>query len=171
MLSSPRSVASFGLIALALGLVAACAGPKEQDVLNGTPSLASDNGTTSGGTTSGGTTSGGTTTPTCGSAEDEPNDDEYHANKIDGTICGTISPQGDTDWLTFTLKPSTQSLALQFSGSVRLRVMVEGHGTTELTPNSAGAVPFVKNKPYYVQVAAFKDSQSSQVWQVTVVEK
>jgi len=166
VLSSPRSVASFGLIALALGLVAACAGPKEQDVLNGTPSLASDNGTTSGGTTS-----GGTTTPTCGSAEDEPNDDEYHANKIDGTICGTISPQGDTDWLTFTLKPSTQSLALQFSGSVRLRVMVEGHGTTELTPNSAGAVPFVKNKPYYVQVAAFKDSQSSQVWQVTVVEK
>ena len=144
-------------------------------MLNGTPTASDDDangGTTKGGTTGGGTTSsGGTTSPTCGATENEPNDDQDQANKINGTICGTISPQGDTDWLTFTLKSTTQSLSLQFTGSVRLRVTVEGHGTTELTPSSAGAVPFVKNTPYYVEVAAFTDSQSSQTWQVTVVEK
>lgn len=170
-----------GLVALVLaggiGLLVACSGPETQSVLNGTPGSAS---TTSGGNTSGddnasgGNSNGGNSNggvAACDNPEDEPNDDEDEANKFSGTICGEIDPKGDEDWITFTLKPTTQTLSLQFSGRVRLRVRVEGRGTTELTPDGAGAVPFVRNTPYYVQVVAYTDSESSQAWSVTVVEK
>ena len=139
-------------------------------MLNGTPTASSSGTDTGDGTTTGGTNTGGTTNGDC-TSETEPNDKQNDANTIDGSICGSITPRGDTDWLTFTLKPTTQTLSLQFSGRVRLRVNVQGKGTTELTPDSAGQVPFVKNTPYYVQVAAFSDSDTAQPWTVTVVEK
>lgn len=139
-------------------------------MLNGTPDLTAGDDTGDG-TTGGGATNGDTPTNGTCSNEAEPNDNQNQANTITGSVCGSITPRGDTDWLTFTLKPSTQTLSLQFSGRVRLRVNVQGHGTTELTPDSAGAVPFVKNTPYYVQVAAFSDSEAALPWQVTVVEK
>ena len=138
-------------------------------MLNGTPDLLSGDDTTT--TTDDAATGGGTTTNGTCTNEDEPNDNQNQANTIVGSICGSITPRGDTDWLTFTLKSSTQELSLKFSGRVRLRVNVQGHGTTELTPDDALAVPFVKNTPYYVQVAAFSDTNSALPWQVTVVEK
>lgn len=169
-----------GLVALVLaggiGLLVACSGPETQAVLSGTPGVVStasggnSNGddNTSGGNSNGGNSNGGVD---CGNPEDEPNDEQDEANKFSGTICGEIDPKGDEDWITFTLKPTTQTLSLQFSGRVRLRVRVGDRGTTELTPDGAGAVPFVRNTPYYVQVVAYTDSESSQAWSVTVVEK
>jgi hypothetical protein len=41
----------------------------------------------------------------------------------------------------------------------------------ELTPEQAGAVPFVMGKPYLVEVSPLTDTGAETPWQVSVIEK
>jgi hypothetical protein len=128
-----------------------------------------DNASSSSGSsgTSGTSSSGGTTCE----PEEEPNDNKDEANVLARARCGTLSREDRRDFLTFRLKPSTKSMSINFTGRVRLRVDVDGEGTTELTPDSAGIVPFVMNEDYLIEVAPLTDSSSKIDWRVELVEK
>ncbi|MBX3218406.1 MAG: hypothetical protein KF850_40750, partial [Labilithrix sp.] len=85
--------------------------------------------------------------------------------------CGTLSKDDKKDYLTFRLKPDTKQLSINFTGRVRLRVDVDGEKTTELTPESAGAVPFVTDEDYIIEVTSLTDSSADVSWRVEVIEK
>ena len=183
-----------GLVAV-LGLPAlgvACGGASGQDVLDpaGTSSSSGSGTGTSGGTSGGGTsgTSGGTsgtsggTSGTSGGVADasvdapgpcpsetEPNDTRESANTIAPTLCGTISPDSESDFLTFQLKPASTSLSITFTGEVTLKVTVAGTSVT-LTSTSNVKVPFMKNQRYSIEVKAAQKLPNI-AWRVDVVEK
>jgi len=189
----PLRTFALGLLAvLALpALGAACGGASGQDVLDpaGTSSSSGSAGTgASGGTSGGGTsgtsggTSGGGTSGTSGGiadasvdapgpcpSETEPNDTRESANTIAPTLCGTISPDSESDFLTFQLKPASTSLSITFTGEVTLKVTVAGASVT-LTSTSNVKVPFVKNQRYGIEVRAAQRLPNI-AWRVDVIEK
>lgn len=159
-------------------LVSACAGAESQDVLADSPGAASSSSSSSssGGNSSGngGSSSGasGATSSSGGSEcepESEPNDSEDEANELAPVRCGTLTRKDERDYLTFRLKPDTKTMAINFTGRVRLRVDVDGHETTELTPDDSRPVPFVKDADYFVEVTALTDTDIK--WRVDLVEK
>jgi hypothetical protein len=157
---------SFVLTALALAAVA-CSGAETQDVLaqpNGAAS-SSGGGSSGGGSSGGGSSGDGRCTP-----EQEPNDHKDQANVLDPARCGTLSRDDKRDFLTFQLKPTTKTLKLNFTGRIRLKVDVPGGGTVNLTPDNAGAVPFVMGAPYLIEVTALNDPGNEVPWRVEVVE-
>lgn len=172
-----------GLVSLA-GVASACAGAETQDVLLD-PNAPSSSGTsgTIGGSSSGtsgssgssgssGTSSGGTETgSTDCEQEDEPNDGKQAANVLDPARCGTLSKSDQKDFLKFRLKSDTRTLSITFTGRVRLRIDVRGESTVELTPDSAGVVPFVNDEDYSVEVSALTETSSSVPWRVAIIEK
>jgi hypothetical protein len=162
-------------------LVGACSGAETQEVLldeSSSGTSTSDSGGTSSGSsgTSGSTTSSGSTgtsgTPgtTCES-ENEPNDSEQAANVLNPARCGSLSKDDQKDFLTFRLKPTTRTLSITFTGRVRLRIDVPGKDTVELTPDSAGVVPFVMDQDYSIEVTRLTDSSGQVPWRVAVIEK
>ena len=84
-------------------------------------------------------------------------------------LCGTLSGKGDREFLTFRLEPSAKTLAINFTGRIRLRVDVPGHDTTELTPDKAGKVPFVTGADYLIEVRSLSDSNNDLEWRVEIV--
>jgi len=84
--------------------------------------------------------------------------------------CGTLSRRDDKDYLTFRLRPETRSMAINFTGRVRLRVDVAGHDSTELTPDDAGKVPFVSGGEYFIEVSPLTESNAELAWRVQLVE-
>lgn len=174
-------------LALAVGSGGtACSGAEAQDVLvssGASSSGASSSGASSGGASSGGASSGGASSsgasgtasssggnPSC-EPEVEPNDKKDEANELRPARCGTLSKDDKKDYLTFRLKPDTKQLSINFTGRVRLRVDVDGEKTTELTPESAGAVPFVTDEDYIIEVTSLTDSSADVSWRVEVIEK
>ena len=177
----PLRTFALGLLAvLALpALGAACGGASGQDVLDpaGTSSSSGSAGTgASGGTSGGGTsgTSGGIADASVDApgpcpSETEPNDTRESANTIAPTLCGTISPDSESDFLTFQLKPASTSLSITFTGEVTLKVTVAGASVT-LTSTSNVKVPFVKNQRYGIEVRAAQRLPNI-AWRVDVIEK
>ena len=176
-------VLSFSILAVSLTctavLASACSGAESQDVLSGTPgaSSSSSSSSSSSGNSSGngGSSSGasGATSSSGGSncePEEEPNDNEDEANELAPARCGTLTRRDKRDYLTFRLKPETKTMAINFTGRVRLRVDVDGRDTTELTPDSAGVVPFVRDADYFIEVTPLTDSNADINWRVEVVE-
>lgn len=170
------------VVALVLAGAVGCAGAKDQDVLDtgssggfassGGPS--SSGGTTSGGTTSGGASSSGTNGTTVDggascTSEQEPNDGKDKANLLAPQRCGTIDSAGDVDFLTFTLKPTTQTLSLKYDGKVTLTVAVNGGQTVVLGGGGSQTVPFVRGRPYYVEIKAI-DPTAKPAWRVDLIE-
>ncbi len=103
-----------------------------------------------------------------GTLEAEPNDDAILANDLAPTICGAVLPGSESDFLKFTLKPTTQSMYLDYAGSVTLTVTVDGK-TVTLAPGSAPKLPFVKGHEYSVEVRAA--DQNRQNYRVTLFER
>jgi hypothetical protein len=170
-------------VLLLLSGLLGCAGAKDQDVLGSSSGTTSSSGGTtssSGGTTSssGGTTSssGGTTSSSGGTLdagtpcvqEAEPNDSEDQANLLAPSRCGTISTANDVDFLTFTLKPTTQTLSLRYDGKVTLKVSVSGANTVVLGGGGSQTVPFVRGQPYFVEIQALDKSRPP--WRVDLIE-
>jgi hypothetical protein len=130
-----------------------------------------------------------------GELEEEPNDDVASANPLNAnpplpeagkaqsraTRCGAMflvdADGGDAgndsglvaelEYLTFQLQPTTKSFYVQYGGNVVLKVEVEGHAPVTI-PSADASIPFVKNKPYYVQVKSADGK--SQKWRVTLFE-
>ena len=185
----PRPVLlSLGVLAASVALLlASCSGAETQDVLTSsstTSGMASSSGAgtsgasgtsgvgASGGTSGMGTSSGtsGTTPSNC-TPEEEPNDGRDDANVLSPARCGTVGPRDRRDFLTFQLKPTTKTLALNFSGRVRLKVDIDGQRSVELTPDDARTVPFAMGKQYFIEVGPLTDTTSEIPWQVSVIEK
>lgn len=148
-------------LAVTCGVLLACSGSKEQDVL---VTSSGTSGSTSGGTSSSGGMDGGADCP----QELEPNDSKERSTLLAPTRCGIIQPVGDVDLLTFTLKPGTQKLEIKFQGQVKLTITVQGAGTVVLPGSSS--VPFVRGKPYYVEIKPVDPNQPKVPWRVDVVE-
>jgi hypothetical protein len=113
-----------------------------------------------------------------GQLEEEPNDDPDAANTLAPTRCGAIlltadggtgSPTiAESDFLTFTLPTTTNTFFIQFSGDVSLKVDVEGNPSVTITPTTSAAVPFVKGKPYFIEVRSLNGKKA--FWRVTVFQ-
>ncbi|MBX3208946.1 MAG: hypothetical protein KF764_28195 [Labilithrix sp.] len=163
--------ASLGWVGL---LLSGCSGAEAQDVLGGASSSgASSSGASSSGAssgTSGAAGSSGANGNNCES-EVEPNDKKGEANVLRPARCGSVSGDDEKDFLTFRLKPDTKTMSINFTGRVRLRVDVKGRDTVELTPESAGIVPFVTGEDYMIEVTSLTDSDAEVKWRVEVVEK
>jgi len=169
---------AFGLLGLAL--VAACSGASGQDVFepNGGASSSGTSGTagTSGGASgtsgtagsSGGVADAAVDAPTPCPAETEPNDSRDSANTIAPTLCGIISPESESDFLAFQLKPAATTLAITFTGQVTLKVSVAGQSVT-LTGMNNVKVPFFRNQRYTVEVKAAQKLPNI-AWRVDVIE-
>ena len=132
-------------------LVSACSGSESQDVL-ARP----------------GSSSSGAISGDC-APEVEPNDNPKEANVLAPALCGTLSQKDGKEFLSFELQPTTSSMSINFSGQVRLRVEVQGV-KTELTPSSAGQVPFVMGSPYSIEVTALP-GENDVAWRVAIIEK
>jgi hypothetical protein len=163
-----------------------CSGSSAQDVL-ASEQAASSSGTsgTSGAGTSGTSGAGTSGTGTSGSSgapadasvdsstgcppETEPNNGKDTANALAPTLCGVISPAGESDFLTFQLKASSTSMSLNFTGQVLLQVDV-GNQSVTLGGGGNGKVPFVKGQRYVVEVKASRDDSKSVPWRVDLVE-
>lgn len=116
-----------------------------------------------------------------GVVEVEPNQSAAQATPFTTSICGVIAPasgsdaavvpdaasNAESDFTTFTLKSSTSSFFVQFSGDVTLVITVDGQSVT-LTPTSFPAIPFVKGKPYIVEVKA--NTSAKTFWRVSLFE-
>lgn len=147
---------------------AACGGAEKQDVLegagattgtsSGASSTSSSGASTSSGGSSASSTGGGSTSSSAGGidcpAEDEKNDDADDANRLGTSLCGTVADRSDVDSLTFTLPGSAKGVRLTYEGAVVLTVSVEGASTVTLKAGSTEKIPFVRQKPYLVQVRA-----------------
>jgi len=151
-----------------------CGGAEEQDVLDapasssgGGGSLTSgtstsgSSGETTSSTSSGSGTSSGATTGDSGKGppdgcerESEPNDEPGDANVLSTSLCGTLAPESETDYLTFELGPDTKSMHLTFEGDIEMRVFVGGRDPATLSPDKNDEVPFVIGEPYVIEVRA-----------------
>ena len=111
-----------------------------------------------------------------GTLEEESNDDKDAANTIDPTRCGAILLTADggtdagvaeSDFLTFALKPATKNFYIQFAGDITLTITVDNQ-TVIFTPTSQPPVPFVRDKPYFIQVKSVDGKKQN--WRVTIFE-
>jgi hypothetical protein len=101
--------------------------------------------------------------------EVEPNDAKDTANTLAPTRCGAIQPNSESDFLTFTLSPTSTSMQLKFDGKVQLKVDVGGQ-TVLLGGGNAGKVPFMKGQRYYVEIKAIERA-TSVPWRVDLIEQ
>ncbi len=115
-----------------------------------------------------------------GVPEIEPNQSAGQATPFTTSICGVIEPAAgaeaglpdaaagaESDFTTYTLKSTTSSFFLQFSGDITLVITVDGQ-TVTLTPTSFPAIPFAKGKPYIVEVKA--NTSAKTFWRVSLFE-
>lgn len=175
-MASHRSVILYSLAGAIA--TAACSGAASQDVLDGTPSAASAPGASSSRaeddaapSTDGPADAAPPVLPPACEQEAEPNDTPERANDLAPARCGTVGKRDRRDYLTFRVKPTTNTLSLRFSGQVRLIVEVEGAKDTELVPDEDAEIPFVDDADYLVEVRPLKDAETPITWRVEVVEK
>lgn len=158
-----------------------CSGSETQDVLQtkaSSSSSASDSSNSATNGSSGHTsapgpsgTSDAGTAETC-TPEKEPNDTPQSANRIATTSCGSLSSNDKVDYLWFELAATTKTMSLNFTGDVRLSVMVKGHQPVELDPKTKADLPFVIGERYTVAVTPFNSAGGAGLsWTVTLVEK
>jgi hypothetical protein len=109
-----------------------------------------------------------------GILEIEPNDSAGTATPFTTSICGAVLPGGDagdaateSDFATFTLQSATSSFYVEFAGDVSLVITVDNQ-TVTLTPTSFPSIPFVKGKPYIVEVKANQPQRT--FWRVSLFE-
>ena len=92
-----------------------------------------------------------------GTLETEPNDNTGEANTLPANqaMCGVVTKLGDggtdSDFFTFQLGQSVNTMNLEFFGNVKLTI-TEGSSTVVLMPGSTTAVPFEHDKRYDVKV-------------------
>lgn len=121
-----------------------------------------------------------------GLLEEEPNDDTTTANHMSPTDAGCTQPgcsrcgvvfvtdldagadAGESDFLTFSVRPGVKDFYLQFAGNVTLTVTVEGKPPVVITQTQSPTLPLVRDKPYYVEVKSANGKQ--QTWRVTLFE-
>lgn len=156
----------------------ACSGAETQDVLAASsasaPSSSGDIDTpgSSGAPGSSGNPGnpGTPTTPSGCTNETEPNDDEDEATAFSGQVCGSVTKDGDArDYVTFTLKPSTRNLSINFSGRIRLTIEV-AEQKVEITADDPKPVPVVRGGTYLIQVEPLTDGASAVAWRIIVDE-
>jgi len=105
-------------------------------------------------------------------SEREPNDDRRDANQLAPARCGALSASDTIDYLTFSIKSTSSSLALKFAGDIRLRVEVRGASAIVINDdNDDTTLPFIKDEDYIVGVTAKKPMTSLTGWRVEVIEK
>jgi hypothetical protein len=172
-----------GLALVASASLGACSGSNAQDVLdsNQTASSSGTSGSTSGTSGSGTSGSSGGTSGTSGVVdasvdgsdacpqEAEPNNNKDTANTLSPTLCGVISPNSESDFLTFQLKPTTTSMSINFTGKVLLKIDVNGQ-TVTLGGSANPKVPFEKGQHYIIEVKA-TERDNAVAWRVDLVEK
>jgi hypothetical protein len=151
----------------ALALVS-CSGAEPQDVLASPRGAAASSSSGGASSSTGGASSSNGGSTAC-APEVEPNDSQETANDLAPERCGTLSPEDKRDYLRFTLKPTTQTLSLNFSGAIRLKVDAPNGDKVELTPENAKPVPFVRGGPYFIAVTALNNNANVN-WRVEVVE-
>ena len=111
-----------------------------------------------------------------GVLEVEPNDTKATANTLAPTVCGALLVSADagadggieSDFLTFTLPSTATNFYIQFSGDISMKVDVEGNPSVTITPTMAATIPFVKEKPYYIEVRSLTNKRVN--WRVTVFQ-
>jgi hypothetical protein len=174
-----------------VGMIAlACGGASDQDVLSASSSTSSSGSSssgaaassssgatsTSGGTTSSGSSSGGTTTTDAGKPpptgtcepEAEPNNEPGDANELKTSLCGSLLPVTELDFVTWKLESNTKTMDFTYQGNVKIRIFVEGHDPVELSPTSNPAIPFVVGKPYLARISAAATAAKID-WRVNLV--
>lgn len=165
----PGVIAATALLSTGSLAVGGCGGASKQDVLGSDPAASSSGGTsgTSGASGTSGTSGAADASAAC-PQETEPNNSRATANTVAPTICGVINPNGESDFLTFQLKPTSTSLAITFTGQVSLKV--EAGGTTvTLGGGGSGVVGFFKGQRYLIEVKATVDGAVP--WRVDLIEK
>jgi hypothetical protein len=148
-----------------------CAGSETQDVLLEPTSPATSTPNPTGSPTTGTPPTDNPGSPTACTPEDEPNNDEAHANVLAPSRCGSLSSDDQIDVLTFRLKKTTTTLSITLTGKVKLRVSVKGGNTVELTPDTTSDIPFVMNEDYFIEVTELNPGKAVITWKVAIVEK
>ena len=96
------------------------------------------------------------------------NNEPSAANELVGSVCGTLLPSAEFDYLTFTLKQGTKSMDFTFSGNVKILITV-GDEKVELSPQSNPPIPFVVGKPYLVRIGSNGGAAAKVDWRVNLV--
>lgn len=167
-------------LAVAAGIFAlgsaSCSGAASQDVFDtftSTSGGSTSGGASSGGASSGGASSGGPNGSSGSSSacpsEVEPNNDRASANVLMPTRCGTIAPNGESDFLTFQLQDASSSMQIRFDGQVTLTVTVNNE-TFVLGNGASPKIPFSKGKRYVIEIKQ-ADGAKSPAWRVDLIEK
>lgn len=184
--ASSASAVALATATLGMLVVVACGGSEAQDVLATRSAPASTVPTSSGasgasgasgssGGTSGSSGSSGSTGSSGADAsvdcpqEVEPNDNEERANQLAPSRCGAITPNSESDFLTFVLSPTSTSMQIKFDGKVTLRVRVANESIT-LGGSTTPKVPFLKGETYVIEIkATVRDNRVP--WRVDLIEK
>lgn len=122
-----------------------------------------------------------------GLAEEEINDEPDAANPLDPADAACVAPgcsrcgiifQNDPDaavdagtepeYVSFDLHPSAKSFYLQFAGDITMTVTVDTQGPFVINASSSPALPFVRDKTYYVKVTSNTGKRTP--WRVTLFE-
>lgn len=82
-------------------------------------------------------------------AESEPNDTAGAATPFTTSVCGTLAPNGDRDFVTGT--PPSINFLLEMLGDIEITVTIDGQ-TVTVPP--AVTIPYVPGKPYVIEVRA-----------------
>lgn len=85
-----------------------------------------------------------------------------------GSVCGTLLPSAEIDYLTFILAPGTKSMDFTFSGNVKILITV-GDEKVELSPQSNPPIPFVVGERYLVRIGANGGAAAKVDWRVNLV--
>lgn len=96
------------------------------------------------------------------------NNEPGTANELVDSVCGTLLPATELDYLTFKLPENAQSMSLTFEGDVKLRISVEGQNQVELSPTSNPPVPFAPGKDYIIRVSANTAGAVKVDWRVNL---
>lgn len=108
------------------------------------------------------------TEPLCAGAaltEVEPNDTAATATTFTTSVCGTLAPNGDRDFITIT--PPNIDFLLEMVGDVALTVSIDGQ-TVDVPP--AVSIPYVAGKPYVIEVRAKHPELGTPTgWRITFI--
>lgn len=107
--------------------------------------------------------------PTACTQEKELNNEPGTANELVDSVCGTLLPASELDYLTFTLPEKAKSMNLTYEGNVKLRISVEGFDPVELSSSNNPQVPFAPGKQYIIRVSADGGGAVKIDWRVNVV--
>jgi hypothetical protein len=114
-----------------------------------------------------GSSDGGAVTCQGGTPEIEPNNTPATANPINGEVCGIIDPPTESDFFTFTPPQTAKGISLSFTGKIDVTVTVAGT-TVTLSAASHPDIPFVKGRPYVLEVKSADGVKEAYTVTVTI---